>query len=364
MQAIEDAGHLAGLAQRLAHGLVQHVLDERGLARARHPGDAHQPPQRKLHVDVAQIVFAHAGQADDAPRRHHDRARLLVHLGWRRARRHLFRARQVLAGERARIGANRRGRVEGHDLAAALARAGAQVEQPVRGQHDLRIVFHDHQRVARIAQAMHHLRHALHVARMQADRGLIQHEQRVHQRGAERRRQVDALDFAARQRARLTIEREIAEAHFAQIGEARAYFGEQQVRGLIQRRGQRQAVEERAGAIQRQQHQVVDAQSGHAPQQRVGLEPRAAAGVAGRVGAIARQQHAHVHLVGLALQPLEEALDAVPDFLAHLPSPSMTHCGWSSLRSRQGVSSGMPALAARTSPGRPGIPCTMASARA
>src|SRR6266581_987374 len=50
----------------------------------------------------------------------------------------------------------------------------------------------------------------------------------------------------------------------------------------------------------------------HPPQQRVGLEARAAAGRTRRVGAIARQEHAHVHLVSLGLQPAEETRDAVP----------------------------------------------------
>src|SRR5882757_7305380 len=49
------------------------------------------------------------------------------------------------------------------------------------------------------------------------------------------------------------------------------------------------------------------------PQQRLGLQARALASRTRRVGAVARQEHAHVHLVGLGLQPPEEARDAVPD---------------------------------------------------
>src|SRR6516165_994856 len=48
------------------------------------------------------------------------------------------------------------------------------------------------------------------------------------------------------------------------------------------------------------------------PQERLGLESRAAAGIARRVSAILGQQHADVHLVRLALEPGEEALDAIP----------------------------------------------------
>src|SRR6266850_1078384 len=50
-----------------------------------------------------------------------------------------------------------------------------------------------------------------------------------------------------------------------------------------------------------------------APQQRLGLQARAVAGRTRRVGTVARQEHAHVHLVSLGFQPAEEARDAVPD---------------------------------------------------
>jgi hypothetical protein len=58
-------------------------------------------------------------------------------------------------------------------------------------------VLDDEQRVAVVAQALHDLDDASHVARMQADRRLVEHEQRIDQRRAERGRQVDALHFAA-----------------------------------------------------------------------------------------------------------------------------------------------------------------------
>ena len=49
-----------------------------------------------------------------------------------------------------------------------------------------------------------------------------------------------------------------------------------------------------------------------APAQRIGFQPRAGARFARRIGAVAREHDAHVHLVGLGLQPLEEPADAVP----------------------------------------------------
>ncbi len=177
---------------------------------------------------------------------------------------------QVVGGQRARR-AQRVGRAVEHDLAAALAGAGTDVEHPVGGEHHLRIVLDDDQRVARVAQALHHADDAAHVARVQTDRRLVEHEQRVDQRGAERGRQVDALDLAAGQRARLAVERQVAEPDVAEETQPRANLGEEQVGGLVQRGWQRQRVEEAAQPFDRQQHQVVQRQPGHR------VEPFAAA---------------------------------------------------------------------------------------
>ncbi|MBV6422853.1 MAG: hypothetical protein NAOJABEB_00639 [Steroidobacteraceae bacterium] len=228
-----------------------------------------------------------------------------------------------------------------------LAGARAEVEQAVGLEHDLRIVLDDHERVAGIPQPVHHLDHAPHVARVQPDRRLVEHEQRVDERGAERGGQIDALDLAARERARLAVEREVAEPHVDEVGEARADLAEE-LRGRdSERLGQGECVEEPARALERQQREVVDAQARqrrelrcaprHAARQearpraecRVGeraaaesrqerrpLQPRTPAGLARRVGAILREHHAHVHAVGAALEPFEEALRPVPHFLA------------------------------------------------
>ena len=73
---------------------------------------------------------------------------------------------------------------------------------------------------------------------MQSDRGLVQHEQRVDQRGAERRGEIDPLHFAAGQGARLAVEVQIAQADIGQIPQPCADFPQQQIDGLIERRRQ------------------------------------------------------------------------------------------------------------------------------
>ena len=67
--------------------------------------------------------------------------------------------------------AHRVGRAVEDDLAAALAGARAHVDQAVGGEHHRRVVLDDDQRVAGVAQAVHRLDDAVHVARVQADAG-------------------------------------------------------------------------------------------------------------------------------------------------------------------------------------------------
>ena len=113
---------------------------------------------------------------------------------------------------------------------------GPHVEELVGLEHDLRVVLDHDERVAGVAQALHHVDHAAHVARVQADRGLVEHEERVDERGAERGGEVDALHLAAGERARLAVEREVAQAHLAEVAQARADLAEQELGRLVERR--------------------------------------------------------------------------------------------------------------------------------
>ena len=299
------ARRLGRLALRLPERGVQDVLHQRRLAGAGHAGHADEAVQREGDVDALQVVLGRAAELDPGipgPGRHGRDAAVGA-----------LAARQIVGGERVRALQLVR-RAGEHDPPAALARSGPDVEDAVGGEHDLRVVLDDHQRVAGVAQLLHDVDHAAHVARVQADRRLVEHEQRVDERGAERGREVDPLHLAARERARLAVEREVAQADLAEVREAGADLGQEEIGGLVERRGQLEGLEERAQALDRQQHQVVDRALGapQLPEERVGLEPRAAARRARRVRAVARQQHADVHLVGLGLEPGEEALHAVP----------------------------------------------------
>ncbi len=209
--------------------------------------------------------------------------------------------------------------------------------------HDLRIVLDDDECVAGGFESAHDVDDAIHVARVQADRRLIEDEQRIDERRAERRREIDSLHFAARQRPGLTVEREIAEPDIEQILETAADLLEYEIARLVEGSGQLKRAQESTAPLDRQHHELVQAHAWQlgkrliAPfgcngtealrrakralrvgtraepiQQCVGLEARPVARCAWRVGTILRQEHANVHLVRLRLEPREEAPHAIP----------------------------------------------------
>ena len=104
----------------------------------------------------------------------------------------------------------------------------------IRRAHDGFLVLDDEQRVAFVAQRFHHADEPARVARVQADARLVEDEERVHERRAEARREIHTLDFAAAERARGAVEREVAEADFEKEAEAGADFAEKHLgRGVI-----------------------------------------------------------------------------------------------------------------------------------
>ena len=256
--------------------------------------------QRERDVDVLQVVL---GGAEELDRRTGSARAPAAMPPSARLRPERYSAVSVFAR------CSSSGVPEEHDLAAALARTRAHVEDAVGGEHDLRVVLDDDERVARVAQPLHHVDHAAHVARMQADRRLVQHEQRVDERGAERGGEVDPLHLAAGERARLAVEREVAEAHLGRDSASRARISvKQQLGRFVERRRQVQLLEERRqrsigssmrswivrpGARERASRsapcgrkRVAPSADPHPacpepPQQRVGLEPRAVAGAHG-----------------------------------------------------------------------------------
>ena len=101
----------------------------------------------------------------------------------------------------------------GHQPAAALARARADVDDVVGGADRLLVVLDHDQGVALVAQVLERAEQDRVVARMQADRRLVEHVAHALQVAAELRREADALRLAAGERRRGAVEGQVAEAH-------------------------------------------------------------------------------------------------------------------------------------------------------
>ena len=98
--------------------------------------------------------------------------------------------------------------------------AGPELDHVVGGANRVEIVLDDEHRVAAVAQPEQQLEQAVHVARVQSDGRLVEHVERVDEPRAERVGEADALRFAAGERARGAIEREIVEADVAEEADA------------------------------------------------------------------------------------------------------------------------------------------------
>ena len=86
----------------------------------------------------------------------------------------------------------------GDDLAAVLTGGRTQVHDPVCFTDGFIVMFDDQDSVAQVAQALECLQQPGVVARVQANRRLVEHIQHADQPRADLRGQADALGFAAR----------------------------------------------------------------------------------------------------------------------------------------------------------------------
>ncbi len=93
-----------------------------------------------------------------------------------------------------------------------LARARAQVNNPIRVTNGLFIVLHNQERIAQIAHALQRADQPHVVALMKANTRLVEHVQHAHQPRANLRRQPNALRLAARKGPRRAMQRQVIQA--------------------------------------------------------------------------------------------------------------------------------------------------------
>src|SRR5438105_3561893 len=162
---------------------IKDLVDERALPGARYAGDRHELSERDPHVDVLQVVLARA--ADD------NRLRLWLPP----ARRHWDApaAREICAGDGARLFQDVVDRSFCHDLAAVLSGAGTDIHDPVRGPDRLLVVLDHQDRVPDVAHAEEGADQSSVVALMKADRGFVEDVEDTHQARADLGGEPDAL---------------------------------------------------------------------------------------------------------------------------------------------------------------------------
>ena len=169
----------------------------------------------------------------------------------------------------------------------------------------------DQQRVAQIAQALQISNQAVGVARVQADRRLIEHVERAHQMRSERRGELDALRFAARKRGGEPVERQVVEPHFVEESQPLLNFFQHFVgdRGFCRRSAAALLKNGRASFTVIWQTSVIDRPAIFTARASARSRVPRQSGQS-RVAAIAAQKYAHVQLVFLAFEPAEKSLHA------------------------------------------------------
>ena len=109
------------------------------------------------------------------------------------------------------------------------AGAGAHVDDVIGREDRLAIVLDDEHGVAEVAEARLRLEEARVVARVEADRRLVEHVEHADEGRADLRGEADALPFAARERLGAAIEREVVEADVDEEAEPRGHGAEERL---------------------------------------------------------------------------------------------------------------------------------------
>jgi hypothetical protein len=302
----DNAGLVLGdLAFEALQVAVEDLVDEGAFAGAGDTGEAAEDAEGQLDIDFFEVVLAGAGDFQ-----------VVLCLASRRGDRDGFAAGEIVGGEGAFLFFQALEGAGIDELTAVAAATGADLDEVVGGAHDGFLVLDDEQGVAFVAQAFHDADQAADVARVQADAGLVEDEEGVHQRGPEAGGEVDALEFAAGEAAGEAVEVEVAEPCAVEVAEAGGDFVTQHGGGVIGW-GDGQGLDEGQQIGDRKLPEVGD---GFVLETEViGLFFQAAAVAIGTggVGAEAAEEDADVHLVGAGFEPFEEAAHAVP--LAVLP---------------------------------------------
>ena len=193
-------GCVLGL-ERARDRAVERVVDQRGLARSGHARDDGQRAERHPERDVLEVVLARAAQRQVAPARRAARA----------GRECVSRPERYRAVSEGRRGGTPPAGRPNTISPPRSPEPGPELDHVIGGLDEAAVVLDDDDRVAGLRQLAAEIGEPRRVARVQADGRLVEHVERADQLGAELVGEIDALRLAARQRARLARQREVAE---------------------------------------------------------------------------------------------------------------------------------------------------------
>ncbi len=296
------AGPQLRLVEPVGDRRVERLVDQRGLAGPRDPGDAAEDAEGDRHVDLLQVVL---------PRPLDDQ--LAAGLPALLRNRDLPLARQELTGHRRRIGLDLLRGSLGDHVAAVLARARAKVDDVVRRAHGPLVVLdHDHG-VAQVAQPLQRLDQLGVVALVQADRGLVEDVEDTDQAGADLRRESDPLRLSARQRPGGARQVQIADADVVQEGEALVDLADQQPGDRLLGVGHLELVDPLQRGPRRELAVLGDRDPTDLDREALRPQPRSLAVRARLLGHVALDPLAHavrVRLLVAALEVVDDSLEA------------------------------------------------------
>ena len=223
---VGQPGELAAGEPRLAppdrtgHRWMEQVGKERRLPGTRRTAHHDEASERKAQVDRAQVAEAHS--AEGQPIRAERVAWFSGSAAVARVPAHdhpVFPPHRVAdpplkieAGQRLLVAFEVGRGVAGDELAAVDAGPRTEVNDAIRALHDGIVMLHDQEGVALVAERLERADEPLVVARMQADRRLVEHVKHAGEIGAKLRGEPDALGLATGERLGRAVEREIAEA--------------------------------------------------------------------------------------------------------------------------------------------------------
>ena len=300
-----DDDHLAApsVPGRPAPEGVDELGDQRALARPGDAGDARQHALRYPDAEVAQVVG----------RRVLDAERVVERPAVATAR----RGDPVVQGARCRgVGVQQVVETSGEDhLAAAVAGAGADVDDPVRRADDRRVVLDDEHGVAVVAQAAEHGDEVIDVPWMEPHGRLVQDVDEIDEVAVELPGHLYPLALAAGQRRHAAVERQVADADVDQVPERPAHPGDQRRDDVADRLVVVAHEELIEHAVQLRQLALDEPSNGPAARElhraRRGIEPNAAA-----IGARPLGEQPPIRLLAGARGPVLVLVDVQPLELA------------------------------------------------